>query len=485
MSKANGTKCGAVAILALGILIGYVASNSGSDSVSEAQAAVVNATSEPTLENQTAGLNASWSRETVSEFTNDTVDSAKSRSTSSRNDDAPINKNLVDKAPKEEPAPMPHIDPDNSNSLPIKQDASTDIWRAQRKQRDDIPPGPIDIQRYTLQTEPVGIKTFFGLPIARGPADLTAGKVDVAIFGAPQGAFPHSAGCAWAPAEVRHNRDYGTYGPPEFPLGFIEYETLMSPFQVLTTVDYGDSGYNPVSYARTLEEIRRVTREIAETGAIPYCVGGDHSIPNATFRGIVDVYGRKNVAFVHFDAHLDRSAGKFGGFYHSGSFMTLAVKEGLVEGRHVVQYGMNSYCFGEDLYDEVAREGGKVYHIHEIERDGVKATFDKMYEDLQDIDLVYLSFDIDTFDASYAPGTGSSTFAGSTPRELMPFLRQFCAKKTIVGMDIVEYNPFYDNRGQQTARLVRRTMLTMLAGIALKKKGMDPDYVHPRVSGDP
>ena len=40
-------------------------------------------------------------------------------------------------------------------------------------------------------------------------------------------------------------------------------------------------------------------------------------------------------------------------------------------------------------------------------------------------------------DASYAPGTGSSTFSGSTPRELMPYLRQFCAKKTIVGMDEV------------------------------------------------
>ena len=69
--------------------------------------------------------------------------------------------------------------------------------------------------------------------------------------------------------------------------------------------------------------------------------------------------------------HLDRSAGKFGGFYHSGSFMTLAVQEGLVEGKHVIQYGMNSYCFGEDLYDEVLKEGGYVYHIHEIERDGV------------------------------------------------------------------------------------------------------------------
>lgn len=400
---------------------------------------------------------------------------------------AQINKAIVDEAPKEEPAPMPHIDPNDPTNLPEKQDESTNMWRQPRdtSKAPKREPGPIDIQRYTLQLEPVGIKTFFQLPVAKSKEDLIAGKVDVAIFGAPQGAFPHSHGSVWAPAEVRHTRDYGSYGPPEFPLGFIEYETLIAPFSILNGVDYGDTGVNPVSYSRTLEEIRRVTREIASTGAIPFAVGGDHSIPNGTFRGIVDVYGKKNVAFLHFDAHLDRSAGKLGGFYHSGSYMTLAVQEGLIEGRHVIQYGMSSYAFGADLYEEVLKEGGKVYHIHEIERDGVEATFDKIYEDLKDIDLVYVSFDIDTFDMSYAPGTGSSTPVGSTPRELMPHLRKLAATKTIVGFDVVEYNPFFDNKGQQTARLVRRTMLTFLTGIAMKKKGMDPGYVHPRVAGDP
>lgn len=394
-------------------------------------------------------------------------------------------KDIVEAAPKEEPAPMPHIDPNNPTVLPEKQDEGTNIWRTPRDQRSDIPPGPIDIQRYTLQFEPVGIKTFFQLPVARTPEDLKAGEVDVAIFGAPQGAFPHSAGSAWAPAEVRHTRDYGSYGPPSFPLGFIEYETLMAPFSTLNAVDYGDTGFNPINYARTLEEIRKTTREVAETGAIPFVVGGDHSIPNATFRGIVDVYGRNNVAFVHFDAHLDRSAGKLGGFYHSGSFMTLAVQEGLVRGDRVIQVGMNSYAFGADLYDEVLEEGGWVYHIHEIDRDGLDVIFDEIYETLGDTDLVYVSFDIDTFDMSYAPGTGSSTPNGLTPRELMPHLRKFAATKTIVGFDIVEFNPFFDNKGQQTARLVRRTMLQFLTGIAMKKAGMDPDYVHPRVSGRP
>lgn len=146
---------------------------------------------------------------------------------------------------------------------------------------------------------------------------------------------------------------------------------------------------------------------------------------------------------------------------------------------------MGAPAFGEDLYDQIWKEGGKVYHIHEIMRDGVEATFDKIYRDLEGVDLVYVSFDVDVFDTSYAPGTGSSSPIGMTPRELFPYLRQFAATKTIVGFDIVEFDPFCDNKGQQTARLVRRIMLQFLTGISMKKDGIDPKWVNPRVSGDP
>ena len=400
---------------------------------------------------------------------------------------AQINLELVKKAPKEEPAPMPHIDPNDDSVMKISRDKSTDVWRdvidySNNPKRDA---GPMNIQRYEIQLEPVGIKTFFQRPVALTQEDLIAGKVDVAIFGAPTGALPHSAGNMWAPAEIRYTRDYGGYGSGSFPLSWIEYETLINPFADINVVDYGDAGLNPYNQAHTLEEIRRMTREIAETGAIPFCVGGDHSVPNGTYRGIVDVYGKKNVAFVHFDAHLDRGKGKFGAFYHSGSYMTMAVEEGLLDGKEVVQFGMSTPVFDQSDWDQVLKEGGTVYHIHEIERDGVDAVFEDMYEKLKDVDLVYVSFDIDVFDMSYAPGTGSSSPTGMTPNKLFPKLREFAATKTIVGFDLVEFNPFYDNKGQQTARLCRRVMLQFLTGIAMKKKGMDPKWVNPRIEGKP
>ncbi len=250
-------------------------------------------------------------------------------------------------------------------------------------------------------------------------------------------------------------------------------------------MDYGDAGMDPYSQARTLEEIRKITREVVESGAIPFAVGGDHSVPNGTYRAIVDVFGKKNVGFLHFDAHLDRGTGKFGAFYHSGTYMTIAISEGLLDGKEVVQFGMSTPVWGEDDYDQIIKEGGTVIHLHEIRRDGIRKSFDRIYEVFKNVDLIYVSFDVDVFDMSYAPGTGSSSPTGITPNDLFPLLREFAATKTIVGFDIVEFNPFYDNRGQQTARLCRRIMLQFLTGIAMKKEGIDPKWVNPRISGNP
>jgi len=401
-------------------------------------------------------------------------------------DDGPINKALVDAAPKEELAPMPHLDPNNPDVILLREDPARDMWREKRDYSKDPKraPGPVSLQRYEAQMENIGVKTFFQQPYAWTQEDLIAGKVDIAFFGAPTGALPHSNGSMWAPAEIRYTRDYGTYGA-SLPLGWVEYETLIDPFTILRAVDYGDAGMDPYNQARTLEEIRKITREVAETGAIPFVIGGDHSVPNGTYRGIVDVYGRKNVGFLHFDAHLDRGFGKFGAFYHSGSYMTIAIDQGLLDGKEVVQFGMSTPVFGEKDWEQILKEGGTVLHLNEIRRDGFRKSFDRIYEVFKDVELIYVSFDIDVFDMSYAPGTGSSSPTGVTPNDLFPYLREFAATKTIVGFDLVEYNPFYDNKGQQTARLSRRVMLQFLTGIAMKKQGMDPKYVNPMVSGKP
>ena len=128
-------------------------------------------------------------------------------------------KEIAKSAPNENIGPMPHEVPDDPTKMNIKQDKSTDIWRAEREPSGRAA-GPMEVQRYQLQMENVGINTFFKLPVALTPEDLVAGEIDVAIFGAPTGALPGSHGAVWAAAEVRTTRDYGGYGDPKFPLSW-------------------------------------------------------------------------------------------------------------------------------------------------------------------------------------------------------------------------------------------------------------------------
>ena len=90
---------------------------------------------------------------------------------------AQINKAYVDKAPKEAFAPMPHIDPEREDRMVIRQDEATNAWRKLRdpERNPKREAGPIDIQRYFVQLEPVGVKTFFQLPVAATAEDLVAG----------------------------------------------------------------------------------------------------------------------------------------------------------------------------------------------------------------------------------------------------------------------------------------------------------------------
>ena len=63
-------------------------------------------------------------------------------------------------------------------------------------------------------------------------------------------------------------------------------------------------------------------------------------------------------------------------------------------------------------------------------------------------------------------------------------MRRLGASKEIIALDVVEYNPTMNNQSKQTARLVRRIMFQFLVGMSMKKKGMDPDYIQPEVTGE-
>ena len=80
--------------------------------------------------------------------------------------------------------------------------------------------------------------------------------------------------------------------------------------------------------------VRKLVREIAETGAIPLVIGGDHSLEYPDVAGVTDVYGKENVGVIHFDAHFDAAASSGGHLISHGRPIRRLIEDGHILGKN-------------------------------------------------------------------------------------------------------------------------------------------------------
>jgi len=359
-----------------------------------------------------------------------------------------------------------------------------DIWKTKVDRSADPrrEPGPIHLQRYLGQLAYSGIPTFMGVPVCLTQEDLRAGQVDVAIMGAPVDMSLGQRGAAFGPRYIRADERC----LPAAPAALQNPDTRVKPFQVLRVVDYGDAAVDPLSIEASMGPIRELVREIAETGALPFVLGGDHSIlwPNAA--AIADVYGAGNVGVIHFDTHVDCTVQNFGHLVTHGTPIRRLIEDEHVPARNFVQIGLHSFVVPDDeLLAWMRRNGMRSHHMAEINRIGFDAVLDKaIAEALDGPKHIYVSLDIDVLDPAFAPATGTPEAGGLTPRELLPALRRVCHETPVVGFEVVEVAPHLDP-GYTTAMYARRAILEALTGIAQRKLGItERNYLDPVMSGE-
>lgn len=341
-------------------------------------------------------------------------------------------------------------------------------------------PGPINIQRTVGGLAFQGIPTFFRAPVALCPEDLVAGGVDVAIMGASVDQSVGLRGTAWAPQAMRTAETlipWGAVLEAGHPVvGDVDFT------RVLKLVDYGDAPVDPMSVERSIVPVHAMVREIAQSGAIPVIIGGDHSLMYPDVVAVTDVHGKGEVGVIHFDAHFDAVGSMFGHKISNGSVVRRLIEEGHVHGRNFVQIGLQSF---KPSAGDLAwmRENELRYHfMAEIERDGWRSVLDRaLAEALDGPRKVFISLDIDVLDLAVAPGSGTPEPGGMTVRELFPMLRAIGVQHEVVGFELVEVNPLLDQtfRTRLTAIRIVREVLT---GIAMRRLGMtDPQFEEPRL----
>ncbi|MCC5887272.1 MAG: agmatinase family protein [Gammaproteobacteria bacterium] len=331
-------------------------------------------------------------------------------------------------------------------------------------------PGPINLNRY-LSTRPSdGVLTFLQMPVAMTPEDLIAGGVDVAIVGAPLGGLGTHDG----PRAMRMGAM--TKGTPM--RGGESVATGVSLFDELVVVDYGDIGTDRLSVTRSLDHIREVVREIAETGAIPVIIGGDHTLMYPNAAALTDVYGAGNVAVIHLDAHMDTTPTGVHAVT-AGTMIYRLVEEDLVPGRNFIQVGVRGH-YDQPRFDWLREQDLRYYTMNAVEKHGWQYVMDRALQDAREgAEYLFISLDVDVIDPTYFPGTRVPEPGGLTSREILPMMRRICAENNVVGFELVELSPSADP-GYISVELSDRIVRECLTGIAMRKRGLtEPGYLAP------
>ena len=277
----------------------------------------------------------------------------------------------------------------------------------------------------------VGIPTFFRTPHT---TDLSA--VDIGLIGVPfDGGVTNRPGARHGPREVRNQSSL---------LRPINTATGAQPFHDLRIRDLGDCWIEePYTLAGALAEIEAFYRQVVTAGVTPVTVGGDHSIAWPILRAVA---AHRPVGMVHIDAHGDTGDDYMGSRIHHGTPFRRAVEDGLLDPKRVIQIGLRgTSTVPGSLWEFSEGSGMRVMPMDELHDRGWRWAVEEARRVVGD-GPCYLSFDIDSLDPAWAPGTGTPEAGGLSTIEAQRIVRGLMGLD-VVAADLVEVSPPFDVGG--------------------------------------
>jgi agmatinase len=277
-----------------------------------------------------------------------------------------------------------------------------------------------------------GINTFLKAPYVENVRDV--GRYDAAVLGVPfDGGATYRPGARFGPQGVR--RISALYTPYNFEMGVDLREQM-------TLCDAGDVFVIPGNLEKSFDQISRGVAHVFSSGALPVIIGGDHSIGFPCVRGIAQCTS-KRLGIIHFDRHIDMQAKDMDERMHTTPWYW-ATELPNVSAKNLVQLGIGGWQVPRSGVEEGRKRGTNILTIDDIEQLGPHKTAE-IALDLawQDADAVYISFDIDSIDCGFVPGTGWPEPGGFLPREALKILG-LVAAEGICGLEVVEIAPCYD-----------------------------------------
>ncbi len=276
-----------------------------------------------------------------------------------------------------------------------------------------------------------GIPTFFRTPHTQ---DLAA--VDIGLIGVPfDGGVTNRTGARHGPREVRTQSSL---------LRPINTATGAQPFSDLRVRDLGDCWIeDPYSLPAALNEIESFYRRVVAAGVTPVSVGGDHSIAWPILRAVA---ANGPIGMVHIDAHGDTGDDYMGSRIHHGTPFRRAVEDRLLDPARVIQIGLRgTSTVPGSLWEFSESSGMRVMPMDELHDRGWRWAVEEARR-VVGAGPCYLSFDIDSLDPVWAPGTGTPEAGGLTMIEAQRIVRGLMGLD-VVAADVVEVSPPFDVGG--------------------------------------
>jgi agmatinase len=280
----------------------------------------------------------------------------------------------------------------------------------------------------------------------------------------------HGAGAAiygipWDSTSIsRTGANYGPRGIREISSQFLTYNATwdFDLVEALSPVDCGDCDVVLANAERTFERAERDIGAIVDAGAIPVTLGGDHSV---TIPAVRAVRARvENPGLVLVDTHLDTALDVGGEELNHCCPITRAVDAGF-DPKKMALLAISGWMNPRTELRYCRENGITVVWLEDIWERGVADTVTRALEVAgAGSDGIYLSVDVDSLDAAYAPGTCVPTPGGLTSRELLELVRGV-ASHGLVGLDVVETAPSLD-ASSATAAIAGRVVMDGLAAHA-------------------
>ena len=285
--------------------------------------------------------------------------------------------------------------------------------------------------------------------------DWSAIDADFAVLGAPfDFGTQFRAGARFGPRGIREASTLFSFGHA----GAYDHEddlTYLAADEV-RIVDIGDADIVHTDTVKSHTNIETGVRAILAAGATPIVLGGDHSVNIPCINAFSD---EKPFHLVQIDAHLDFVDERHGVKYGHGNPMRRAAEKSYVTG--LSQIGIrNVSSTAKDGYDDARRMGSDIQSVRQFRAMGVAGMLNRIPADQR----YYVTIDIDGFDPSIAPGTGTPSHGGFLYYEILELLDGLTKQGNVIGVDLVEVAPDYDQSGSTTT-LAAQMLLNFIGRI--------------------